>query len=618
MEGQPPPTAGPSEGNNPPKNTTAPPIMPAIPPFSVAAAPPVPEAMDISQQQPDPSPAVRMVQPMMSDVPSTATTAAAPTFAASFNNQGAPSFSMLSKSIVAPAAAKLPSTSEPMQVDEGVSPKVVAPPPPPPPAAASAVVAPVIESKPVVAPVPVMPTKPSPPAVNVTMGGGMMMKPPVVEETSVKKPVVVAAAVENVAKVMTAPAPPPAAPIQAMIAEKTQPIMSKPINVGYNSAQPAATTTTTAMTSETPKVPTVKVASVMEPSKPAAAAPAVDNGGAAAIAAVSKQPVISNSSPIPEAAPAAAAAITKDVGVVAKVDVKPPVAVVDVPIKEASVVKPPANTAAPVAPKVVVGATLGSAVPTKANESVVKIAPPATSTTAPTAPSPSNADVKMSGTEEKSAVEKKDAKSIVPALGVSAVAKVAEKPAAIPPPKVNVSKKLADSKPAAAAAFPSNGNGDAKPAAVPTAPVIPAPAATASASIASKPPPPQPTQLSQQALTGGSGLPPPPAAAAAHGPGPAMFPAGRELKVEDALLYLDQVKLEFGDRPRIYNQFLEIMKNFKAQEVDTIGVINSVRKLFHGYNNLILGFNTFLPEGYKIEMRDLEPVFLGPGLPGTK
>eukprot|EP00578_Thalassiosira_sp_NH16_P020918 CAMPEP_0181086602 /NCGR_PEP_ID=MMETSP1071-20121207/5835_1 /TAXON_ID=35127 /ORGANISM="Thalassiosira sp., Strain NH16" /LENGTH=583 /DNA_ID=CAMNT_0023168451 /DNA_START=248 /DNA_END=1996 /DNA_ORIENTATION=- len=92
---------------------------------------------------------------------------------------------------------------------------------------------------------------------------------------------------------------------------------------------------------------------------------------------------------------------------------------------------------------------------------------------------------------------------------------------------------------------------------------------------------------------------------------------GRELKVEDALLYLDQVKLEFGDRPRIYNEFLEIMKNFKAQEVDTIGVINRVRRLFHGYNNLILGFNTFLPEGYKIEMRDLEPVFVGPGLPGT-
>lgn len=95
----------------------------------------------------------------------------------------------------------------------------------------------------------------------------------------------------------------------------------------------------------------------------------------------------------------------------------------------------------------------------------------------------------------------------------------------------------------------------------------------------------------------------------------AMHPSGRELKVEDALLYLDQVKLEFGERPRIYNEFLEIMKNFKAQEVDTIGVINRVRNLFHGYNSLILGFNTFLPDGYKIEMRDLEPVFTGPGLP---
>ncbi|KAJ1419802.1 hypothetical protein B484DRAFT_400072 [Ochromonadaceae sp. CCMP2298] len=39
----------------------------------------------------------------------------------------------------------------------------------------------------------------------------------------------------------------------------------------------------------------------------------------------------------------------------------------------------------------------------------------------------------------------------------------------------------------------------------------------------------------------------------------------RELKVEDALLYLDQVKMEFSDKPQIYNEFLDIMKNFKAQ-----------------------------------------------------
>ena len=83
-------------------------------------------------------------------------------------------------------------------------------------------------------------------------------------------------------------------------------------------------------------------------------------------------------------------------------------------------------------------------------------------------------------------------------------------------------------------------------------------------------------------------------------------PIMRELKVEDALNYLDQVKFAFGDRPTIYNEFLEIMKNFKAMEIDTPGVIRRVSELFRGCNSLILGFNTFLPEGFKIEQKDLE------------
>ena len=76
----------------------------------------------------------------------------------------------------------------------------------------------------------------------------------------------------------------------------------------------------------------------------------------------------------------------------------------------------------------------------------------------------------------------------------------------------------------------------------------------------------------------------------------------RELRVEDALMYLDQVKLEFGDRPQIYNQFLDIMKTFKTQQIDTPGVIRQVSSLFQGNKRLVLGFNTFLPEGYKIEL----------------
>lgn len=37
------------------------------------------------------------------------------------------------------------------------------------------------------------------------------------------------------------------------------------------------------------------------------------------------------------------------------------------------------------------------------------------------------------------------------------------------------------------------------------------------------------------------------------------------LQVEDALSYLDQVKIRFGSDPATYNGFLEIMKEFKSQ-----------------------------------------------------
>jgi len=78
----------------------------------------------------------------------------------------------------------------------------------------------------------------------------------------------------------------------------------------------------------------------------------------------------------------------------------------------------------------------------------------------------------------------------------------------------------------------------------------------------------------------------------------------RELKVEDALLYLDQVKVEFADKPHVYNEFIQLMKKFKAQSIDTPGVIERVKSLFRGHNKLILGLNAFLPEGeeYKIKI----------------
>ncbi|KAL6930469.1 hypothetical protein ACO0R3_003588 [Hanseniaspora guilliermondii] len=81
--------------------------------------------------------------------------------------------------------------------------------------------------------------------------------------------------------------------------------------------------------------------------------------------------------------------------------------------------------------------------------------------------------------------------------------------------------------------------------------------------------------------------------------------AQRPLNVRDALSYLEEVKLQFFNRPAVYNSFLDIMKDFKAQTIDTPGVIERVSTLFSDYPLLIQGFNTFLPHGYKIEYSDV-------------
>lgn len=40
--------------------------------------------------------------------------------------------------------------------------------------------------------------------------------------------------------------------------------------------------------------------------------------------------------------------------------------------------------------------------------------------------------------------------------------------------------------------------------------------------------------------------------------------------------------------------------------VDTDGVIRKIKDLFKGYKDLLLGFNTFLPQGYKIVLPEEE------------
>ena len=83
--------------------------------------------------------------------------------------------------------------------------------------------------------------------------------------------------------------------------------------------------------------------------------------------------------------------------------------------------------------------------------------------------------------------------------------------------------------------------------------------------------------------------------------GASALSQGQQPILNDALSYLDQVKVRFQDHPDVYNKFLDIMKDFKSQAIDTPGVIDRVSTLFNGHPELIQGFNTFLPSGYHIE-----------------
>ena len=55
--------------------------------------------------------------------------------------------------------------------------------------------------------------------------------------------------------------------------------------------------------------------------------------------------------------------------------------------------------------------------------------------------------------------------------------------------------------------------------------------------------------------------------------------SAKPLKVEDALAYLEHVKTTFASEPRVYNQFLDIMKAFKNKTIDTPGVIKNVTQV---------------------------------------
>lgn len=93
----------------------------------------------------------------------------------------------------------------------------------------------------------------------------------------------------------------------------------------------------------------------------------------------------------------------------------------------------------------------------------------------------------------------------------------------------------------------------------------------------------------------------------------------RAVKVKDALEYLEKVKAAYRTEPWVYDNFLDIMRDFKAKTIDTPAVIErvgyacaayayralfnfrplQVEHLFAGNEELLEGFAVFLPPGYQ-------------------
>ncbi|GLJ50457.1 hypothetical protein SUGI_1075150 [Cryptomeria japonica] len=75
----------------------------------------------------------------------------------------------------------------------------------------------------------------------------------------------------------------------------------------------------------------------------------------------------------------------------------------------------------------------------------------------------------------------------------------------------------------------------------------------------------------------------------------------QKLTKDDALAYFKAVKETFKDRKEKHDEFIEVLKDFKAERIDMTGLIARVKELFKGHPNLILGFNTIVPKRLEIE-----------------
>jgi len=95
-----------------------------------------------------------------------------------------------------------------------------------------------------------------------------------------------------------------------------------------------------------------------------------------------------------------------------------------------------------------------------------------------------------------------------------------------------------------------------------------------------------------------------------------MNPSGRgdgddsnkQPQIDDAKNFLERVKDAFRNQRGVYDKFVEIMKNFKHDKLNTGGVIQEVQDLFDGHEELFVGFQNFLPATGLVSEEELRQI----------
>ena len=64
--------------------------------------------------------------------------------------------------------------------------------------------------------------------------------------------------------------------------------------------------------------------------------------------------------------------------------------------------------------------------------------------------------------------------------------------------------------------------------------------------------------------------------------------------------YIRNVKWTYHHHPEVYEKFSKVLKDFNSKRIDEVDTIHKIVTLFQDHPDLILGFNFFLPEGYKV------------------